>query len=347
MFGSSVEPDLLDTMNSVRARSTLLRGRRRPGPGRSSRGRAGPDAPSRVAEGVRQHLRARGSSRPCRAAETSVNRAACAVARDRARARRRARAGPSAISSQPSQFASSRAGPERGVALPQTPRTLPFALASPRARPSTRRRRSSAGGERLSSSARASPSRFARRAAQQLVERLVEQPHAVGQQPVGDLVERDAEPVRASPASPARRRRPRSSVGRARAVVAERVERRRRHRVDRVRADQRLDVEHVPSRPGSSCPCSPTAGAGSARPCAASASQRSPREELLVALRRRASRSRSRPCPRAAAAVLAVDRSRAALSTARVDPADEEARDRRDPRRRRRPRRASASSPAM
>ena len=67
MLGSSVLPDLLDTMNSVRRD-------RRPSrsagsaPGRSSRARAASGSRASTAESLGEAPRGRGSSRPCRAA---------------------------------------------------------------------------------------------------------------------------------------------------------------------------------------------------------------------------------------------------------------------------------------
>ena len=98
-----------------------------------------------------------------------------------------------------------------------------------------------------SRAARASPSALGRRRSvgdrgEQLLEGLVEQLDAVRGQLVGDLLERDAELVERGERVLRRRRRPRSRLARGRAVVAEGLERRRRHGVDGVGPDQLLDV---------------------------------------------------------------------------------------------------------
>ena len=93
------------------------------------------------------------------------------------------------------------------------------------------------------------------------------------------------------------RRRPSSSVSRDLAVVLERPHRLERHRVDGVAARSAPRRRARRGRRGSSSRSTPRGSAACARPCACSASQRVAREDLLLVLRRRASRSRPRACP--------------------------------------------------
>ena len=181
---------------------------------------------------------------------------------------------------------------------------------------------------------RARVAALVRHRAEQLVGGVGEQLHAIGRA-ASSVIASSEMPARLEVGQHAARASSTSSsrLSRELAVIAERVERRGRHRVDGVRADQLLDIEHVavglvlgagarpqqPLRLGAlRAPALPTRAARTAA-CSAD---------------RRAWRWRSRPCPAARRAAPSRPGrwprrscSSSTLSTARVDPADEEARD--------------------
>ena len=262
MFGSSVVPDLLETMKSVlREVDLALRGLHLGGIGRVEHVSSG--YPVLPPEGEREQLGE--EARAAHPEQQRVLEAGFARRRARSRSSRSECASwSSAIPSQPSHRASS--APVQSVAS-RAHRRRTFAPASQSSIVAVhlgldlRRAGSRAGRCGLREAASASLCGDRR---EQLRERLVEQLHAVLGQLVGDLVERDAEPGE-------RRERVVGGVdalleARARApVLPKGLERSRRHRVDGVRADQLLDVEQVGVSRGSSCPCSPTAAAARAR----------------------------------------------------------------------------------
>ena len=120
MLGSSVLPDLLETMNSVRFRSTELSMRadlRRVGRVEHVQPREARPA----AEASAPAPRGRGSIRPCRAAARRVKPGALDLGGKGLQMRRPPSAARRRSSSQPSHWLLVGLGPQRGVPRPQAP----------------------------------------------------------------------------------------------------------------------------------------------------------------------------------------------------------------------------------
>ena len=240
MFGSSVDPDLLETMKSVRSRSTAcsnashLRRVRRiehvqlgkaVGPAERLPHHFGTEARSSHPE--QQDMGEAGAPRHVGDPGQSLDVGQLPVG--------------DAEPAEPPRFI--LAAPDRGIAPPESSH---LALCFPFGQRGLDR-----GGEGLRQrGAQAVDAAGARRFAprvdsgQELREGIREELHAVGQQLVGHLLHGDARAAE-------RRHRVERGVdvllkaGARPAVIAKRVEGRRRYRVDGVRPDQFLDVEHI------------------------------------------------------------------------------------------------------
>ena len=279
MLGSSVEPDLLETMNSVFGEIDRVFERhdlRRIGRVEHQQLGRARDAAERFAPAPR----GTGSSRPCRAARTWVKPSLSISSRSAVSA--------CDVSSccvddgEPAEPAGLvAAGPERRIARQQAARAallVPFRRAS-RPPPSARRRQRER--VRTCRHARALASRLRRSTASSsfvngstnFLTPSARSSSVTSSRAIAGRFERR----RASRLAPAT-----SSSGSARlAVVAERGERLGRHRVDRVGADQLLDVEDVAVVRVLRAGARPQHALRPARPALASASQRGPAKIAL------------------------------------------------------------------
>ncbi len=298
MLGSSVEPDLLDTMKSVFARSTLRFDGLAPARDRWSRGRTARGSPGIAAEGLLPDLGA--EARAAHAEEQRVGEAfalhllAAACQRGRQVVELRLH------DARASRASSPRRAPVQSEASPAKSRRVP-PCASHACEPLRRPRRRAPRGARqvwrvdarLVGLAAAPLHRL-----QELRERLDELLEPVVEQVVGDLA-----PAR-SPAFSRSSRVARAPVddlprgwpaagrgrGRRRASPAAPCSRCRGRSAPRRRARR--------GSAGSWCRCWPRARAASARPSRASASQRGAGEDRACSSGRPAWRWRSPPCRR-------------------------------------------------
>ena len=240
MFGSSVLPDLLDTMNSVRGRSTE-------------------SAMRRICAGsVESTIRSRGKPGllPKLSASTSAQRleppmpsSSASLKSPRLTSAANASRWPAALSCsiddrQPAEpVGLVGLGPQRGVAGPQPPHLALLAPVFERRLDPVVQLLRQLVRHRVELAAEHRAALLLHRRIE-LVGRVGEQSDAVLDQPRRDLVDRDAgfrqrvhHGLRAGDIL--------FEAGARRAVIAERIHRRRRHRVDRIRADQLLDIQHV------------------------------------------------------------------------------------------------------
>ena len=193
----------------------------------------------------RRAPRGRGSIRPCREAECAKNPSRVTSAPKRSELGGALSAPPPTMSSQPSHFASSAAGPERGVARPQTPRLAGDAPLFERrldARLERGRHRAAVGHR---AGRRAARRACARRRPKSLSAASAKSRTPSSTSCARNLLDRDAAALGSAAMTAFASSMSSSRLARDLAVVAERVHRRRRHGVDRVAADQLLDIEHV------------------------------------------------------------------------------------------------------